>query len=51
MSGESVVIAGAARTPHGSLLGQLKALSATQLGSAAIQGAIAPRGNPARCTR
>ncbi len=46
MSGESVVIAGAARTPHGSLLGQLKALSATQLGSAAIQGAIHRAGIP-----
>jgi acetyl-CoA C-acetyltransferase len=44
MSDDSVVIAGAARTPHGSLQGQLKGLSATALGSLAIQGAMARAG-------
>jgi acetyl-CoA C-acetyltransferase len=44
MSDDSVVIAGAARTPHGSLQGQLKALSATALGSLAIQGAMTRAG-------
>jgi acetyl-CoA C-acetyltransferase len=40
MSDENVVIAGAARTPHGSLQGQLSGLSATALGSIAIRSAI-----------
>jgi acetyl-CoA C-acetyltransferase len=44
MSDDSVVIAGAARTPHGSLQGQLKGLAATALGTAAIQGAISRAG-------
>jgi acetyl-CoA C-acetyltransferase len=44
MSDDSVVIAGAARTPHGSLQGQLKGLAATALGSAAIQGALSRAG-------
>ncbi|MCX2746837.1 acetyl-CoA C-acyltransferase [Arthrobacter sp. MI7-26] len=36
-----VVIIGAARTPQGRLMGQLSALSAVQLGAAAIGGALA----------
>ena len=44
MPDESVIIAGAARTPHGSLLGQLSGVSATALGSAAIGSAIARAG-------
>jgi acetyl-CoA C-acetyltransferase len=36
----SVVIAGAARTPHGSLQGQLSGFSATALGSLAIKSAV-----------
>ena len=37
---ENIVIAGAARTPHGSLQGQFKNLSATALGSIAIKAAV-----------
>src|SRR5256714_5383153 len=37
---ESIVIAGAARTPHGSLQGQFKGVSATALGSIAIKAAV-----------
>lgn len=40
MPDESVVIAGAARTPHGSLQGQLSGFSATALGSIAIKSAV-----------
>lgn len=35
-----VVIVGAARTPHGRLLGQLSSMPATQLGARAIAGAL-----------
>src|SRR5438067_12496443 len=44
---ENIVIAGAARTPHGSLQGQFKNLSATALGSAAIKAALERAGIPA----
>ncbi|GAA2198957.1 acetyl-CoA C-acetyltransferase [Sinomonas flava] len=37
---DDVVIVGAARTPQGKLLGQLAALSAVELGGAAISGAL-----------
>lgn len=37
---KEVVIVGAARTPMGSFLGSLSAVSATQLGAIAIQGAL-----------
>ncbi|HEX5281794.1 MAG TPA: acetyl-CoA C-acyltransferase [Micropepsaceae bacterium] len=47
MSDESVVIAGAARTPHGSLQGQLKELSATALGACAVRAAVERAGIPA----
>ncbi len=47
MSDETVVIAGAARTPHGSLQGQLKELSATALGASAIRAAVERAGIPA----
>lgn len=40
MSGNSVVIVGAKRTPIGSFMGQLKDMSATSLGAAAARGAI-----------
>jgi acetyl-CoA C-acetyltransferase len=40
MPARSVVIAGAARTPHGSLQGQLSGFSATALGSLAIKSAV-----------
>ncbi|ERG69281.1 acetyl-CoA C-acetyltransferase [Segniliparus rugosus] len=40
------VIVGGARTPFGRLLGNLKALSAPQLGSAAIAGALERSGTP-----
>jgi len=46
MSDGSVVIAGAARTPHGSLQGQLKELSATALGATAIRAAVERAGIP-----
>ena len=39
-SGADVVIVGAARTPHGRLLGQLASYSAPALGAVAIAGAI-----------
>ncbi|MCB0468646.1 MAG: acetyl-CoA C-acetyltransferase, partial [Aequorivita sp.] len=35
-----VVIVSAARTPIGSFMGSLSSLTATQLGSAAIKGAL-----------
>lgn len=38
--GQDVVIVGAARTPQGKLMGQLAALSAVELGGAAIAGAL-----------
>ncbi|MET3936965.1 acetyl-CoA C-acyltransferase [Arthrobacter sp. OAP107] len=38
--GQDVVIIGATRTPQGKLMGQLSALSAAQLGGAAIAGAL-----------
>ncbi|HEY4264782.1 MAG TPA: acetyl-CoA C-acyltransferase [Micropepsaceae bacterium] len=40
MSAETIVIAGAARTPIGSLQGQFKSLSATALGAVAIGAAL-----------
>ena len=40
MSAEHIVIAGAARTPHGSLQGRLKTLVAPALGGIAIRGAL-----------
>ncbi len=40
MSDGSIVITGAARTPHGSLQGQFSGFSATALGSLAIKGAV-----------
>lgn len=46
MSDGSVIIAGAARTPHGSLQGQLKELSATALGASAIRAAVERAGIP-----
>ncbi len=47
MNHDAVVIVAAARTPQGRLKGQLAALTAVQLGSAAIRGALAQGGNPA----
>ncbi|HWI30963.1 MAG TPA: acetyl-CoA C-acetyltransferase [Microbacterium sp.] len=44
---DDVVIVAAARTPQGRLKGQLAALTAPQLGSAAIRGALAQGGIPA----
>jgi acetyl-CoA C-acetyltransferase len=44
---EDIVIVAAARTPQGRLKGQLSALSATQLGAAAIRGALERGGIPA----
>jgi acetyl-CoA C-acetyltransferase len=41
MKSEEVVIVAAARTPQGRLSGQLAGLAATELGSAAIRGALA----------
>jgi acetyl-CoA C-acetyltransferase len=41
---DDVVIVGAARTPQGRLLGQLAALSAVELGGAAIAGALGRAG-------
>src|SRR5258708_2209810 len=38
---EEVIILGAKRTPMGSFQGELSAVKATQLGSTAIQGALA----------
>ena len=47
MNHEDVVIVAAARTPQGRLKGQLAALTAVQLGSAAIKGALDKSGIPA----
>ncbi|WP_374314850.1 acetyl-CoA C-acetyltransferase [Microbacterium sp.] len=47
MNHEDVVIVAAARTPQGRLKGQLAPLTAVQLGSAAIRGALAQGGIPA----
>ena len=47
MNQDDVVIVGAARTPQGRLKGQLAPLTAVQLGSAAIKGALAQGGVPA----
>lgn len=47
MNSNDVVIVAAARTPQGRLKGQLAALTATELGSAAIRGALAQGGIPA----
>jgi acetyl-CoA C-acetyltransferase len=44
MSGSDVVIVSARRTPIGAFLGALSPLSAVQLGSAAIRGALEPAG-------
>lgn len=46
MSDRNVVITGAARTPHGALQGQFREVSATALGSAAIQAAVERSGIP-----
>lgn len=47
MNHEDVVIVAAARTPQGRLKGQLAPLTAVQLGSAAIKGALEQGGVPA----
>lgn len=47
MNHDDVVIVAAARTPQGRLKGQLAALTAVQLGSAAIRGALEKGGIPA----
>ncbi|MFK4834479.1 acetyl-CoA C-acetyltransferase [Microbacterium sp. ZW T2_14] len=47
MNHEDVVIVAAARTPQGRLKGQLAPLTAVQLGSAAIRGALEKAGIPA----
>ena len=47
MNHDDVVIVGAARTPQGRLKGQLAPLTAVQLGSAAISGALEKGGIPA----
>lgn len=47
MNTDDVVIVAAARTPQGRLKGQLAPLTAVQLGSAAIRGALAQGGVPA----
>jgi acetyl-CoA C-acetyltransferase len=44
MSGQDIVIVGAARTPQGKLMGQLAALSAVQLGATAIAAALGHSG-------
>src|SRR4029450_3899558 len=44
MNHDDVVIVAAARTPQGRLKGQLATLTAVQLGSAAIRGALAQGG-------
>lgn len=44
---DSIVIAGSARTPLGGFQGELKDLSAPELGSAAIRAAVARAGVPA----
>jgi len=47
MNHDDIVIVAAARTPQGRLKGQLAPLTAVQLGSAAIRGALAQGGIPA----
>ena len=47
MNTDDIVIVAAARTPQGRLKGQLAPLTAVQLGSAAIKGAIEQGGVPA----
>jgi len=47
MNHEDVVIVAAARTPQGRLKGQLASLTAVQLGSIAIRGALEQVGVPA----
>ncbi|MFV0319952.1 MAG: acetyl-CoA C-acetyltransferase [Microbacterium sp.] len=47
MNTDDIVIVAAARTPQGRLKGQLAPLTAVQLGSAAIRGALAQGGIPA----
>jgi acetyl-CoA C-acetyltransferase len=44
MSGQDIVIVGAARTPQGKLMGQFSALSAVQLGATAIAAALGRSG-------
>lgn len=44
MSGQDIVIVGAARTPQGKLMGQLSSLSAVQLGATAIAAALGRSG-------
>ena len=44
MSGKSVVIVAAKRTPIGGFMGQFKSMPASQLGSAAAVGAIQTAG-------
>lgn len=44
MSADPIVIVGAARTPMGGMLGDLSALSASQLGAAAVEAAVARAG-------
>jgi len=46
-----VVIVGAARTPQGKLLGQLASFAATELGAAAIRGALDRAGVPAEAVQ
>ncbi|TRW42672.1 hypothetical protein FJ693_20460, partial [Georgenia yuyongxinii] len=46
-----VVIVGAARTPQGKLRGQLASFAATELGAAAIRGALARSGVPAEAVQ
>jgi acetyl-CoA C-acetyltransferase len=46
-TGDSIVIAGCARTPLGGFQGELKDLSAPELGSAAIRAAVERAGVPA----
>ena len=40
MQTDSVVIVGITRTPQGNLLGELKDVTATQLGATVIKGAL-----------
>ena len=47
MNHDDIVIVAAARTPQGRLKGQLAPLTAVQLGSAAIRGALDKGGIPA----
>ena len=51
MNHDDVVIVAAARTPQGRLKGQLAPLTAVQLGSIAIRGALAQGGVSAGCRR